>query len=385
MKLLTLLSFVCLFQIQNCRAMYDERVEDAPKLAHKIASKFPHQVGCLFSETSEMGSCVFLDETTALTSLHTQMLHNKKEKQVVISADSFDIVFNKDNNNINFLETIKCLPAKTWSFYDIHLLGKLEEIPVITNFKAEDVFKNVDNQINSLPELILPMKEMMVGEKKYKLIGSDLAVLKLKTSLNLTKKPIKFEAFDPEAITKWPAYSLGFMKGIAFSNGIFSLYSNSLKRTITCKNSIISCPTLNFFNDTNVFYGTYLSPGASDEKFSCKNLSQPETEDQKIYGRISGGLSGGPLFFKNEDGSYTLGGIVSQTYASQLIFALTFITTNNSENKKIKKKAQKLLNKYEKYEFPTYDVYQSFSKEDLSKIDELMKPNDALVKQGDKK
>ncbi|MBM3467968.1 MAG: hypothetical protein FJX71_00875 [Alphaproteobacteria bacterium] len=373
MKLAYSLILMFFFQIQNCLAMGDERVKDAHELSHQAALNFPFQLGFLISETSEMGSCIFLNETTAVTSTHLAMLHNKSEKQFIAAID--EAVLPVKAGAIDWLGVITKMPKDKVSMYDVHFLGTMEEIPV-KDLKQEgesvsSLSESAERESKATAEDFLVLKEMMVNNKKYKLVGSDLAFLKLRKPIKLTKSPVKLQAFDPQIVAKLPAFALGFISLKRFSNGNYSLWGDN-SQGLVVKSSMISCPSLSFFEETGSFYATYLSPGASDEKFSCAHLPLPQTEDQKIFGRIVGGMSGGPLFFKASDGTFIFGGSISQSYGSQLVPILE--ASQTSSDKKISKEATKLLKSYKNKDMVSYDVYQGLSKDDIEKIEKLMNP-----------
>lgn len=203
-KCKSIISLIAVFQAQVCLACFDERVEEAPTISHQAAISFPYQVGFLISETSEVGSCIFLNNTTALASMHLGMLHNKNEKQLVVATNEVKLPLDIQNQ-IDFFGVMKNIEKGTASSYDVHFLGKLEEIPVkkldnleelnlntsSTQSQIEDsLSRQVESELKAKPEDFLSIQTMMVKGKKFKLIGSDLAVLKLKKPIENLKKTV---------------------------------------------------------------------------------------------------------------------------------------------------------------------------------------------------
>lgn len=377
---------ICMLGLSSLSAsLATQRVDDptACEDAISFAKTLPFAMGVVIGDDSNLGSAIFLNETTALTCAHT-FVGRSNATNFIVEANEVTLLYTKAGD----YDCIATLNQIMQSKLAYSIIGAVYSLGTFTKEAPEtiDVMKLLPETIENLieefknPEEFVFCKNIIpLNQINYKLIGQDLAIIKLKKPILLSKNTVGIRSITAQELVKMPAYSFGFCQDLRKSDGSVRTPS---KRTSTGLSTSLACTSicpynLRYFEKTSVYYSTFHSVGGYDNCFLCEEL--PALETNRFIGLLGAGMSGGPLLFRDEAGDYILGGINSQSCCSIVNSILSASISWIRENADNLDAYDRIVMLNRQYSFsillnqnvPLYNCFQGLTSETIQKINEV--------------
>lgn len=382
--------FFCLMSAHIIFAM--QRSDDPNVLTDVVefAKSMPYATGALFSKDGKLGTVVFLNETTAITSAH-HFKGRERSAHIVIASDEFEIWFNKNIFDWDLtLQNIKdsgtpwaCVKQQYSMPKFVKPTPEGKQLSEYTPLYFFDLRESWEDAQAAIFSKDLGFTNLNGGEETYNISGSDISVLKLRTPITLTKKTVTLQAISKELIDSHKAYSFGFpgdrcLNDKTIHNQIFYKEDNKAiqKMSLLC----FLAHNLQQSKDGNHAYSKLYSIGGQDEQFMIEKLPALD-QDNRFIGLMMGGMSGGPLLFKGSEEEYILGGINMQTQgqnakaATDLVISAldkNFIIPNDEKNNSLVKQWQNTIKPFGEMPWAIYNIFQLITQNEVDFIEKIM-------------
>lgn len=392
MNIKTFFYYTLFFCLSAMPPIFTMQRSDDPNVLNDVvefAKNMPYATGVLLCKDSNMGTVVFLNETTAITAAH-HFKGRERSAHIVVASDEIGLWYNKYDYSWDLtLQNIKNSGAP-WA-----CVKQQYSMP-----KFVKSAPNKEQKLNTLtPEYILKLRESwedaevilfsrglgfnnLCNKETYNMYGSDISVLKLRTPITLKKKTVKLQAISKELITSYKAYSFGFPGSKCLNDQTVYNQNVHKKGEESVRKLSLMCflaHNLQQSNDGNYAYSKLYSIGGQDEQFIIENL--PALDENRFIGLMMGGMSGGPLLFQISQEEYVLGGLNMQTKsqdakagADLIISALekNFIEPNNENKNSIVRQWQNEIKRLGKIPWPIYNIFQLITQKEVDFIEKIM-------------
>jgi len=189
--------------------------------SEKLLSTFPHRqaMGVIVGESTAIASAVFIDNQTAITAAHTNMLRTGERQFICISPVNFYVMDRQGNYDL----TLQKLDPKAFSIYDITSFATFNKISNPHLESLGEVKEEEDFEFDLTPwddfENVISNSQILIDNENYKMEGCDLAVLKLHKPIELVRNCPSLTPFDPFSLKGKKGYAIGSTFGKPISDG----------------------------------------------------------------------------------------------------------------------------------------------------------------------
>jgi len=320
----------------SVHASYCHDLEKVNIQTKAFLKEFPTTcLGSILCETGEIGTVLFINKSTAITSIHLNMLRTQSKKQYVIFGP-FQIVLT--NGEVNIEETISRIKSDEqveFTKYTVHNLKEKsnQESSEENSFKELNQPSQNNGLLPSHEYISLMEKELSNAKKKdhfektyskkdkfwsntngsrYTLKGSDWITLKLEEPLKgVTPAPILTEKEHPAEWKHFMEKTKGSKKFLGFSVGrnwyqkISSdvvPFEESFEDTTKMLLNIKLIPVMQLMSykkKFGIFSSKFMSLGSTDESFEPKlTTTKVNIRTHPLFAMLIKGMSGGGMFMR---------------------------------------------------------------------------------------